>query len=539
MSQIGRPPCDDAQIMHGGQASPCTESARRWVLIAAIIGSSMAFVDGTVVNVAIPAIQRDFDATAFDAQWIVEAYALFLAALLLVGGSLGDHFGRRRIFALGVAVFAATSIGCALARDMGQLIAARSMQGVGAALLVPGSLALISAAFPQDGRGRAIGTWSGWTGITAALGPVLGGFLIDHYSWTWAFLINVPLALAVLAIVWWRVPESHGVSARARLDLWGALLATVALGGIVYALIEAPSRSWRAADVLIGLAAGVFAAAAFVLVELRKRTPMLPLGLFRNRNFAGANLLTLLLYAALGGALYFFPLNLIQVQGYRATAAGAALLPFILIMFAGSRWAGTLVDRFGAKKPLVVGPLIAACGFALFALPSVRPGVAAYWVTFFPAVVVLGVGMTATVAPLTTTVMNSLGQDQAGIASGVNNAVSRVAALLAIAAFGMIMTAAFDAHVQDEIRRNNVPAPVAQQLAAQHNKLAGTEAPVGADPLLARTLKRTVDESFVAGFRRVMLLGAGLALLSALASLLWIEGAASRQMRASASSWRP
>jgi EmrB/QacA subfamily drug resistance transporter len=528
MAQIGRPPCDAAFIEHGGEAQPCTQAVRRWVLVASIIGSSMAFVDGTVVNVALPAIQRDLQATAFDAQWVVESYALFLAALLLVGGSLGDHFGRRRIFAFGVALFALASIGCALSQSVEQLIVARAVQGGGAALLVPGSLALISASFPQEERGPAIGTWSGWTGITAALGPVLGGYLIDNSSWTWAFLINVPLALAVLVIVWLRVPESQGASARASLDAPGALLATLALGGIVYAFIEAPVHTWSATEVRIGLWGGVAAAVIFVFAELRSRTPMLPLGFFRDRNFAGANLLTLFLYAALGGGLYFFPLNLIQVQGYGATAAGAALLPFIAIMFVGSRWAGTLVDRFGAKQPLVIGPLIAACGFALFAAPGVTRGSGSYWVTFFPAVIVLGIGMTVTVAPLTTTVMNALGRDQAGVASGINNAVSRVAALLAIAVLGVLLASAFDASLSEGLQKAGVPTQVGSQLWAERDKLAGAEIPPGVDAAMAAKLRRVVQSSFVTGFRWVMVLSAVLALASALAALLWIEGKPAR-----------
>jgi EmrB/QacA subfamily drug resistance transporter len=522
MSQIGKPPCDDALILHGGQAKPCSRSSQRWVLAAAIIGSSMAFVDGTVVNVALPAIQGDLHATAFEAQWVVESYALFLAALLLVGGSLGDHFGRRRIFAVGVAVFAVASVGCALSVSIGQLIVARAVQGVGAALLVPGSLALISASFDERERGGAIGTWSGFSGITAALGPVLGGFLVDHYSWAWAFLINVPLGIVVLAIAARHIPESRSTSATGGLDIWGALLATVALGGIVYAFIEAPTQQWNAAPVRTALLIGIAAAVAFVVVERRVRSPMLPLQLFRNRNFAGANLLTLLLYAALGGGLFFFPLNLVQVQGYTATGAGAALLPFILIMFMLSRWAGTLVDRLGPKPPLVAGPLIAAVGFALFAVPAIEADSSNYWVSFFPAVAVLGIGMTVTVAPLTTTVMNSVGADLAGIASGVNNAVSRTAALLAIAGFGIVMAWAFEASMHQRLREARVPPEVSAFLDTQRSKLAAADLPPGVDGELASTLKRTVQLSYVSGFRWIMLLSAGLALLSALAAWVFV-----------------
>jgi EmrB/QacA subfamily drug resistance transporter len=355
VNHIAKLPCEDAVILHGAAARPCTKEAQRWTLLAAILGSSMAFMDGTIVNVALPAIQRSLGASAAQAQWIIESYALFLAALLLVGGALGDRFGRRRVFAIGVAVFAATSAACAAARTADELIAARALQGIGAALLVPGSLALLSANFAQAERGKAIGTWSAFSGITAAVGPVVGGFLVDHLSWHWAFILNVPIGLLLLAISLARVPESRGDASRGPVDIAGAASATLGLAGVVFALIEAPARGWTSMPVLAAAAIGVAGLALFVVVEGTGRTPMLPLWLFRNRNFAGANLLTLLLYASLGGGLYFFPLNLIQVQGYRATFAGAALLPFIVIMFALSRWAGTLVDAVGAKIPLVVG----------------------------------------------------------------------------------------------------------------------------------------------------------------------------------------
>ncbi|HEY1393379.1 MAG TPA: MFS transporter, partial [Methylibium sp.] len=326
MSLLGRPPCDEGAILGGAEASPCTRAARRWTLVAAILGSSMAFIDGTVVNVALPALQRDLQATASQAQWVIESYALLLGCLLLVGGALGDRYGRRRVFMLGVGLFTAASFACALAGSIGQLIAARAIQGLGAALLVPGSLALISATFPQQERGKAIGVWSGFSGITAAAGPVLGGFLIDHYSWTWAFLVNLLPGIALLILCAAKVPESRGPETAGRLDVAGAALATLGLAGVAFAFIEAPARGWAAPAVMGAAFAGVAALAAFVMVESRAHEPMLPLGLFRIRSFAGANLLTLLLYAALGGGLYFFPLNLIQVQGYGATAAGAAML---------------------------------------------------------------------------------------------------------------------------------------------------------------------------------------------------------------------
>jgi EmrB/QacA subfamily drug resistance transporter len=521
MSQIGKPPCDDGIILSGAPAVPCSAPSRHWTLVAAILGSSLAFIDGTVVNVALPAIQRDLGATTADAQWVMESYALFLAALLLVGGVLGDRFGRKRIFMLGTALFTLASVACSLSSAVGPLIIARAVQGIGAALLVPGSLALISAGFPQSERGAAIGTWSAFSGITAAIGPVIGGFLVDHYSWVWAFLVNAPLGVVLLAICAAKVPESKGGLDVGPIDVRGASLVTIGLAGLVFAFIEAPMRGWTATPIWMSLVIGVVALLLFKRVEAASASPMLPMALFRERDFAGANLLTLLLYASLGGSLFFLPLNLIQVQGYSATVAGAALLPFIAIMFLLSRWAGTLVDRFGSKPPLVVGPSVAAVGFAMFALPTIHSN---YWTGFFPAVCVLGLGMSVTVAPLTTTVMNAVGKDRAGTASGINNAVSRTAALLAIALFGFVLTVVFNGSLDDELAGLHAPSELVAAIVAQRQKLAGIEMPQGYPQATTAALKHAVDMAFVAGFRWVMLISAGLALLSAISAALLIQG---------------
>lgn len=526
MTQAARFPCDEGAMRRDSHAPPCSASQKRWVLTASILGSSLAFIDGTVANVALPAIQRELSATVYQAQWVIEAYALFLAALLLVGGSLGDRYGRRRIFLVGVVVFGAASLACALSQTIHQLIAARAAQGIGGALLVPGSLALISATFAQDERGKAFGTWAGFTGITAGAGPLLGGWLIDQLSWAWAFAINVPLALLVLLVARARVPESSDPRQRnTPLDWVGALLATVGLGGIVFAFIEAPTRGWGSAAVLGAVAAGIAALTAFAWAERTQRAPMLPLELLRNRNFAGANLLTLLLYAALGGGLFFLPLNLIQIQGLSATAAGAALLPFILVMFVLSRWAGGLVEHHGARLPLVVGPLIAAAGFALLALPGTQAG---YWTGFFPGIAVMGLGMTIAVAPLTTTVMNSVEPQASGTASGVNNAVSRVAGLLAIAVFGWLMASVFEPRLQQAVTSAGLPTGVAEALWSQRDKLAAIELPQGVQGDAADAARDAVRSSFVAGYRWIMAVSAGLALASALVAALWIDGKARR-----------
>jgi EmrB/QacA subfamily drug resistance transporter len=471
----------------------------------------MAFVDGTIVNVALPAIQRAMNATTADAQWVMESYALLVSALLLVGGVLGDHYGRRRVFVIGAVIFTLASLGCAASGTVTWLIGMRALQGFGAALLIPGSLSLISSAYPKERRGAAIGTWSAFSGITAAIGPVLGGFLVEHVSWHWAFLVNLPLGILLVAICFWRVPESKGMDA-GKIDMVGAVLATLGLAGVIYALIEAPLRGWLSSSVIASAVIGIVALAIFVIVEMRIAAPMLPLGLFRDRDFAGANLLTLLLYASLGGSLFFVPLNLIQVQGYGATGAGASLLPFIVIMFVLSRWTGRLVDVVGARLPLIVGPTIAGAGFALYALPGVG---GSYWTTFFPAACVLGLGMSVTIAPLTTTVMNALKPALAGTASGVNNAVSRVAGLLAIAVFGIVLTQGFDAALKVGLA-SGVPADVVQSVIAQKAKLAGIQVTNDA-------ARQAIDAAFVAGFRRVMLLSAGLAVLSAIAAGVMIR----------------
>jgi MFS family permease len=340
---------------------------------------------------------------------------------------------------------------------------------------------------------------------------VLGGWLIEHASWRWVFFINLPLATIVLLLTFWRVPESRNPRA-ARPDWPGAALAAMAIGAMVYALIESSKRSWSDPTVIAALLIGIAALAAFLAVEIRSRTPLLPLGLFRSRDFTGANVLTLFLYSALGGMFFFFPMNLIQAHHYTATAAGAASLPFILLMFSLSRWSGKLVDRYGAKRPLVVGPTIAAVGFALFAVPSVD---GSYWTTFFPAVVVLGFGMATSVAPLTTTVMNSIGQEHAGIASGINNAVSRLAGVLAIAVFGIVMLGAFNTQLDSRLSTLDLTPQVRQSLDDQRMKLAAMEIPREANSATQEKIRRSIEESFVAGFRRVMLLASGLALASA------------------------
>jgi EmrB/QacA subfamily drug resistance transporter len=485
---------------------------KTWVLVAAILGSAMTFIDGTAVNVALPVIQRELGANAAQMQWVVEGYALFLSALILLGGSLGDLYGRKRLFVLGLAIFALASLGCAMAPNVGVLIFARCVQGIGAACAMPESLALISATFVGAERGRAIGTWSGFASITGAIGPLLGGWLAEHESWRWVFLINLPVAVLVLIIAARCVPESRDEEMPQQLDVPGAVLATLGLGAFTFGLIDAQGGRPGALGIA-ALIAGLALLGAFVTVERRSPAPMMPLDLFRSRVFAAANLYTLFLYAALGGSLYFLPYVLVDVQGYSPTAAGGAFLPFILLQFVASRWSGGLVARVGARLPLVAGALFAAAGFALFAMPGIG---GSYWTTYFPAAFVLGVGGALFVAPLTTTVFDAVDTEKSGVASGVNNAIARTAGLLAVAALGIVLAGVFNAGFDKRMARHHVSAQTAQIAHDDRPRLYAGTVPNDVPQQDRPAVAGAVRESYLAGFRAVMMASVVVCLLAAL-----------------------
>lgn len=450
------------------------------MLLAAVLGSGIAFLDSTVVNVALPAIDADLGAGLSGLQWVVDGYLLTLSAFLLLGGSLGDLYGRRRVFVVGLVGFALASVACGAAPTTATLILARALQGLAAALLVPGSLAMISASFAEEDRSEAIGAWAGLTGVASAVGPLLGGWLVGAASWRLVFLINPPIAAVAAVVALRRVPETRDDTSGRRVDLPGAVIAAVALGGITYALIEGPVRAWTDPLVVATAVAGALALVAFVVVEARSADPMLPLGVFRSRQFTGANLTTFAVYAALGGALFLVVLQLQTVLGYSPLAAGAALLPITVLLLLLSPAAGRVADRIGPRRPMTLGPLVAAAGLALLA--SVARG-SGYLTGVLPGVVVFGLGLAATVTPLTSAALAAVDRRSAGIASGVNNAVARVAGLLAVALL-----------------------PVVSGLAAQ-----------GLDP-----------DTFTAGYRRALLLAAGLCALGGVVSWALIRDAPAR-----------
>ena len=474
MIGLGRSPCDEGVILRAADTAGGEERARSWVLVATILGSSLVFIDGSVVNVALPAIQADLDMPVEGAQWVVNAYLLMLGALVLVGGAAGDRFGRRRLFAIGIVLFTAFSVVCGMAPSAPILILGRALQGVGGALLVPGSLAIISAAYPATERAKAIGTWAGFSAITTALGPVLGGWLVDAVSWRAIFFINVPLALMTLGATFAGVPESRDPQSAKAVDWQGGLLATVGLGTLAFGLTSASSLGWASPAVDAALLAGILGLACFVWLETRVPVPMVPLNLFRSPAFSAANALTLLLYFAFSGVMFLLPFDLIRLQGYSATEAGAAFLPATFIMGGLSRWSGGLVDRFGARLPLTIGPIVAAMGIALFAVPGSG---ASYWTTVLPAMIVLGLGMAISVAPLTTTVMAAVDEQHAGTASGINNAVSRIAGMLAVAILGSVAVGIFGSALDARLAKLPVEPETRLVLEAEVPKLAEATVP--------------------------------------------------------------
>ena len=511
---------------NGASPRPKSAATGRWVLIASVLGSSLSFIDGAVVNVALPVLQRELGATVSSAQWIVEAYQLFLSSLVLLGGALADRYGRRRIFVLGTLLFAAASLACGIAPDVRTLIAARAIQGLGGSLLVPASLGMLGAAFPESERGRAVGTWSALTAIATAVGPALGGWLVQAISWRAVFLINLPISAGVVWVALRKVPESRNPSA-AGLDVAGAVLATLGLGALVYGLIEAPVVGWSHPRAWAPVAGGGALLAAFVVVELRSKNPMVPLELFRSRTFSAVNALTLFMYAALAALFFFLPFWLIQAHGYTPAASGASLLPLVIVMASLSRLSGRIADRIGPRIPLIAGPLFAAAGFLLFAiLPS-----GSYVASVLPAFLVLGLGLGIAVAPLTATVLKAVDRRHQGTASGINNAIARVAGLLAIAILGIVATASFNKRLDLQLDAARIPPATRNSLEGERIKLGAMTPPKGIPDDQAKAIEQAVAASLDRAFRMLAVGCCGLAVLSAIAAAIGLTEGPVRKRR--------
>jgi EmrB/QacA subfamily drug resistance transporter len=500
-----------------------TEFAAVWALVSAILASSMAFIGQSALNVALPAIQSSLQARGSELLWIINGYTLMLAAFILVGGSLGDRLGRKKVFMIGIALFALSSLACGFATSVGSLIVARIVQGIGGALMVPGSLAIISAAYSPERRGGAIGTWSAVTTIATVAGPVVGGFLAEAGLWRVVFFINIPIAAAALIILSRRVPESRNEEAAGGIDWTGAAAATLSLVALAYGFLAAPDFGFDAPRIFIALGLGVVFLVLFLLVENRSRNPMVRLTLFQSRSFSGANLLTLFLYGALAAYSLFLSLNVIQVQGYRESLAGFAFLPFVLILAGMSRWTGRLADRTGPRPWLILGPAIVGVGFFLTALVGLTEGPRDYWTSYFPGIAVFGIGMGFTVAPLTTTVMTSVDTRFAGTASGINNATSRVAGVLAIAVLGSVALFTFTGRVESIADAAGLGHAARAALMDEAANLGNASVPPQVPEALAAEVGRSLKIAFVHSFRIIMFVCSGLAWLSAVMAALFIE----------------
>jgi EmrB/QacA subfamily drug resistance transporter len=495
---------------------PVSESTKRIVLLACILGSGIVFLDSTVVNVALPAIQKDLHGGLAAQQWVVEAYLLTLSSLLLIGGSLGDVLGRRRVFSAGLASFGVCSLLCAIAPNSALLIGARAVQGIAGALLVPSTLALIMDTFDENERAAAIGSWTAWTGIATVIGPLGGGVLVQAASWRWIFAINIAPVVITLWLVT-KIPSDEGT--HRHIDFVGALLAALGLGGPVFALIEQPRYGWSDGRVAVPLVLGVLLLVAFVAWERRSPDPMMPLHLFRSRNFAVGNLTTLTLYAGLSVATFFVILFIQQVAGYTAVQAGLSMLPITVIVFALSRRFGALADRIGPRYFMAGGPIVAGLGLLLL----VRTGAKAdYLSEVFPGIAVFGLGLAATVAPLTATVLGAVEPGHSGVASGINNAIARVAGLLAIAALGAIVAGSFQSRLDSDLSHRQLSAPAKSVVVRARTKplvIDTSGVPAPEQPLVRRAL---VDAS-VHAFRLGMGIGAVLAIFGGVISLIGIE----------------
>ncbi|MEM7406376.1 MAG: MFS transporter [Pseudomonadota bacterium] len=482
----------------------------RWTLLVTILASSVVFADMTIVNLALPVMQREFDATFSTLQWVVEAYVLLLCALMLTGGGLADRFGRRRVLCAGAWMFGLASLMAATAPDSHWLIAARALQGIGGALLAPASLALVSAAFADGQRGRAFGIWAAFSGVATAFAPPVGGLLMELWSWRAAFYVNLPVIVIILIVAPWRVPESRARDADSQLDWRGAALAIVTLGAFTYALLSAGELGLGASRVVVALLVALCGGLAFIAVEQRVDHPMLPLALFRSRVFTGLNVMTLVLFTAVGAVMFFLPMLLMQAYGYSPLQAGAAVIPSMLTMFVVSPAIGKWADRNGTRIPLMVGPWVSAAAYVLLANQTSSY----YWDGLWFAIVMMGLGFGLWVTPLTTAVMSSVGAEHSGIASGINNAVARMAQLVAIAIMGLVAGLAFRTELAQALPGSGLGRGIATELMNGAHKLGALQAPGPATGAEESIIKDLVRDSFAQAFGVVAYVSASLCVVA-------------------------
>lgn len=488
------------------------------ILTATILASGMAFLDGSVVNIAIPTIQNRFGATISDIQWIVNGYMIMLCALLLISGALGDRFGRRKIFAYGIGLFITASFLCSISNSIMQLELFRALQGIGGAMMIPGSLSIINITFDEKVRGRAIGLWSGFAGGVAALGPLVGGSLVQLWGWPSIFYINIPLGLLALFLTFHYIPESRNNNAR-KIDLLGTLFIFFSLLGISFGLLSVSNLGWSNPEILGSIVIGIVSFILFIITEKRTKEPLVPFQIFSSALIRGANLATLFLYFALSGVIFFLVLNFQQIQHYSPINAGLGMLPSIILITFLSGPGGTIADKIGPRLPMIIGPLIVSLGMFLLTLPGTQ---ANYFIAFLPALVLLGLGMALVIAPLTKSAL-SVESQYSGAASGVNNAVARIAGLLAVAILGVIIVTIFEGHLANSIHTSGMDQRMQEQIMIQQNKLGGITIPATFPDNAKLVAQNAVDNSFIYGFRYAMGINAILAFLSAVVSFVTIH----------------
>jgi EmrB/QacA subfamily drug resistance transporter len=497
-------------------------TTQKWTLLATILASSLVFIDSTALNVALPALQEDLGITGTQLLWVINGYALFLSSLLLVGGSLGDIFGRNKVFLFGLGIFALSSLACGISQSPLQLIVARSFQGIGGALLTPGSLSILSSQFGLENRGKAIGLWSAFSALTAVFGPVLGGWLAGMGLWRVIFLINFPFSIIAFITMVLKIPESKNQDA-GKLDIWGAIFVTLGLAGITFAFIESPKHGFGTPLIISSLIVGGVSLMTFFYIQATSKHPMIPLKLFKSSTFSGGNLLTLFLYAALGGAMFFIPLNLIQIQGYSELKAGLSMLPIIILIAGLSPLTGRFVDKRGYRIPLIIGPMITGAGFYMFSTYGITSGSSAYWNTFFLSFLLMGIGMGTTVAPLTTAVMGAVSEDNVGIASGINNTLARAAGVLSVALLGAMVLVSFQNSVEEGVKALQISDELQSEIMIESSNFAAAEIPDGLSGENRPIVENLLNRAFIEAFNKVAYIASILCFIGSLMAFIFIK----------------